>query len=102
MGIDQKVAVITGASQGIGAALVEACRARDYAVVATARSIRATNDDQILAVPGDIADRKTAERAISEGSPGSAASIRSSTMPAYSSPSRSLSIPRLITQLCSA
>jgi NAD(P)-dependent dehydrogenase (short-subunit alcohol dehydrogenase family) len=67
MGIDQKVAVITGASQGIGAALVEAYRDRDYAVVATARSMKPTNDDQILAVSGDIAERKTAERAISEG-----------------------------------
>src|SRR5713101_3782016 len=28
---------------------------------------RPTNDDQILVVPGDITDRKTAERAISEG-----------------------------------
>jgi NAD(P)-dependent dehydrogenase (short-subunit alcohol dehydrogenase family) len=67
MSIAQKVAVITGASRGMGAALVEAYRGRDYAVVATARSIRPTNDDNILAVPGDIADRKTAERAISEG-----------------------------------
>ena len=67
MSSERKVAVITGASQGIGAALVEAYRGRDYGVVATARSIRPTNDDQILAVPGDITDRKTAERAISEG-----------------------------------
>jgi NAD(P)-dependent dehydrogenase (short-subunit alcohol dehydrogenase family) len=36
-------------------------------VVATARSIEPSNDDEVLAVPGDIADRKTAERAISEG-----------------------------------
>jgi NAD(P)-dependent dehydrogenase (short-subunit alcohol dehydrogenase family) len=67
MGIAQKVVIITGASQGIGAALVEAYRDRDYAVVATARSLKPTNDDQILVVPGDITDRKTAERAISEG-----------------------------------
>ena len=67
MGIAQKVVIITGASQGMGAALVEAYRDRDYGVVATARSIRPTNDDQILVVPGDITDRKTAERAISEG-----------------------------------
>jgi NAD(P)-dependent dehydrogenase (short-subunit alcohol dehydrogenase family) len=67
MSSERKVAVITGASQGIGAALVEAYRDRDYGVVATARSIRPTNDDQILVVPGDITDRKTAERAISEG-----------------------------------
>jgi NAD(P)-dependent dehydrogenase (short-subunit alcohol dehydrogenase family) len=63
----RKVAVITGASQGIGAALVKAYRGLDYAVVATARSIEPTSDDQILAVPGDIADRRTVERAISEG-----------------------------------
>src|SRR5580704_17085693 len=67
MGTAQKVVIITGASQGIGAALVEAYRDRDYGVVATARSVRPTNDDQILAVPGDITDLKTAERAISEG-----------------------------------
>ena len=67
MNSERKVAVITGASQGMGAALVEAYRDRDYAVVATARSIRPTSDDQILVVPGDITDRKTAERVIFEG-----------------------------------
>jgi NAD(P)-dependent dehydrogenase (short-subunit alcohol dehydrogenase family) len=67
MGIEQKVAVITGASRGIGAALVKAYRDRNYRVVATARSMKPSKDDEILAVPGDIADRKTAERAISEG-----------------------------------
>jgi NAD(P)-dependent dehydrogenase (short-subunit alcohol dehydrogenase family) len=67
MGMEQKVAVITGASQGIGAALVKAYRDRNYRVVATARSINPSNDDEVVAVPGDIADRKTAERAISEG-----------------------------------
>ena len=64
---DQKVAVITGASQGIGAALVKAYRDRDYRVVATSRSIEPSNDADVLAIPGDIADRRTAERAISEG-----------------------------------
>jgi NAD(P)-dependent dehydrogenase (short-subunit alcohol dehydrogenase family) len=68
MSSDGKVAVITGASQGIGAALVKAYRDRGYSVIATARSIRPTDDDdQVLAVPGDIADRKTAERTISAG-----------------------------------
>jgi NAD(P)-dependent dehydrogenase (short-subunit alcohol dehydrogenase family) len=64
---DRKVAVITGASQGIGAALVEAYRARGYGIVAIARSITRSDDTDILAVPGDIADRKTAERSIAEG-----------------------------------
>jgi len=67
MGIEQKVAVITGASQGIGAALVKAYRNRNYRVVATARSVKPWSDADVLVVPGDIADRKTAERTISEG-----------------------------------
>jgi NAD(P)-dependent dehydrogenase (short-subunit alcohol dehydrogenase family) len=67
MGIERKVAVITGASQGIGEALVKAYRERNYRVVATSRSIEPSNDDDVLTVPGDIGDRKTAERAISEG-----------------------------------
>src|SRR5262245_58658929 len=66
MGIEQKVAVITGASQGIGAALVKAYRDRNYRVVATARSIKPSNDDDVLTVAGDIADPRTAERVISE------------------------------------
>jgi NAD(P)-dependent dehydrogenase (short-subunit alcohol dehydrogenase family) len=65
--IERKVAVITGASQGIGAALVKAYRDRNYRVVATARSIGPSTDDDILTVSGDIADRQTAIRAISEG-----------------------------------
>jgi NAD(P)-dependent dehydrogenase (short-subunit alcohol dehydrogenase family) len=67
MGIEQKVAIITGASQGIGAALVKAYRDRSYRVIAISRSIEPSDDDAILAVSGDIADRKTAERAIIEG-----------------------------------
>jgi len=67
MSTEQKVAVITGASQGIGAALVEAYRGRGYRIVAIARSIKPSNDNDMLAVPGDIADRKTAERSIAEG-----------------------------------
>lgn len=66
MSIERKVAVITGASQGIGAALVEAFRERDYQVVATARSIRPSSDAGVLTIPGDIADRDTAERVIAE------------------------------------
>src|ERR1700736_3688546 len=64
---ERKVAVITGASQGIGAALVETFRGRGYRIGAIARSIRRSDDTDILAVPGDIADRRTAERSIAEG-----------------------------------
>jgi NAD(P)-dependent dehydrogenase (short-subunit alcohol dehydrogenase family) len=66
LAIEQKVAVITGASQGIGAALVKAYRDRNYRVVAVARSIQPSGDDDVVAVQGDVADRKTAERAIGE------------------------------------
>jgi NAD(P)-dependent dehydrogenase (short-subunit alcohol dehydrogenase family) len=67
MGIEQKVAVITGASRGIGAALVKAYRNRNYRVIATARSIGPSRDSDVLVVPGDIVDRKTAEQVIAEG-----------------------------------
>jgi NAD(P)-dependent dehydrogenase (short-subunit alcohol dehydrogenase family) len=50
------VAIITGASQGIGAALVPAYRELGYAVVATSRTVTPTDDPEILTVPGDIAE----------------------------------------------
>ncbi|KLK89499.1 3-oxoacyl-ACP reductase [Microvirga vignae] len=67
MSIDRKVAIITGASQGIGAALVSAYLDRNYRVIATARSVKPSSNPDVLVIPGDIADRKTAERAIAEG-----------------------------------
>ncbi|MGW3288203.1 SDR family NAD(P)-dependent oxidoreductase [Streptomyces sp. NPDC001002] len=61
---DQKVAIITGASQGIGAALVEGYRKLGYAVVATSRTIEPVDDADVLTVQGDIAEPATAERVI--------------------------------------
>lgn len=61
-----KVVIITGASQGIGAAVVQAYRALDYRVVATSRSIQPSTDLNILTVAGDIADPATAQRVIRE------------------------------------
>ncbi|MGV9902326.1 SDR family NAD(P)-dependent oxidoreductase [Streptomyces sp. NPDC003388] len=61
----QKVAVVTGASQGLGAAIVDAYRKADYAVVATSRTIAPSDDAGTLTVQGDIADPATAERVIS-------------------------------------
>ncbi|MET8515922.1 SDR family oxidoreductase [Streptomyces sp. NPDC005077] len=60
----QKVAVITGASQGIGAGLVEAYRKLGYGVVATSRTIAESQDADVVTVQGDIADPATAERVI--------------------------------------
>lgn len=63
----QKVAVITGASQGIGAGLVAAYRKLGYGVVATSRSIAPSSDPDVLTVRGDISDPATAERVIAAG-----------------------------------
>ena len=67
MAANQKVVVVTGASQGIGAALVKAYRERDFLVVANARSIRPSADEGVLAVSGDIGERSVAERVIAQG-----------------------------------
>jgi NAD(P)-dependent dehydrogenase (short-subunit alcohol dehydrogenase family) len=61
-----KVVVITGASQGIGAALVEAYRKLDYRVVANSRSILPSGDPNILSVAGDIGEPETGPRLIAE------------------------------------
>jgi NAD(P)-dependent dehydrogenase (short-subunit alcohol dehydrogenase family) len=58
----QKVAIVTGASQGIGAGLVAAFRHAGYAVVGTSRSIRTSDDPDYLTVPGDITEAETSER----------------------------------------
>jgi NAD(P)-dependent dehydrogenase (short-subunit alcohol dehydrogenase family) len=59
-----KVAIITGASQGIGEGLVAAFRAAGYAVVGTSRSIRRNEEPDYLAVKGDITDGDTARRVV--------------------------------------
>ena len=66
MGTQQKVAIITGASQGIGADLVKGFRDRNYRVVANSRSIKPSSDPDILAVPGDIADPAAAQRVVAQ------------------------------------
>jgi NAD(P)-dependent dehydrogenase (short-subunit alcohol dehydrogenase family) len=66
MSAPQKVVIVTGASQGIGAALVKAYRDRNYRVVATSRSIKQSSDPDILAVSGDIGDPATADRVVKE------------------------------------
>ncbi|WP_321927539.1 SDR family NAD(P)-dependent oxidoreductase [Paraburkholderia guartelaensis] len=67
MSTSEKVVVVTGASQGIGAEVVKAFRKLDYRIVATARSIKPSHDANILGVAGDIGDPATAQRVITEG-----------------------------------
>jgi NAD(P)-dependent dehydrogenase (short-subunit alcohol dehydrogenase family) len=59
-----KVAVITGASQGIGAGLVRGFLDRGYRIVANSRSIKPDASSDVLAVAGDIADSAVADRVI--------------------------------------
>jgi NAD(P)-dependent dehydrogenase (short-subunit alcohol dehydrogenase family) len=63
----QKVVVITGASQGIGEALVTAYRKLGYAVVANSRSIAPSNDPLVHTVPGDISEPGVGTRIIEAG-----------------------------------
>jgi NAD(P)-dependent dehydrogenase (short-subunit alcohol dehydrogenase family) len=63
---DRRVAIITGASQGIGTQLVAAYRQLGYAVLATSRSIESTDDVMIATVRGDVADPLTAEHVMAE------------------------------------
>ena len=63
---EQKVAIITGGSQGIGAGLVDAYRRRGWAVVANSLSIKPSKDPDILTVLGDVSEQATADRIISQ------------------------------------
>jgi NAD(P)-dependent dehydrogenase (short-subunit alcohol dehydrogenase family) len=60
----QKVSVITGGSQGIGAALVAAYRRRGWAVVANSLTIKPSTDPDILTVAGDVSQQGTAGKII--------------------------------------
>ncbi|MEV8378434.1 SDR family oxidoreductase [Kribbella sp. NPDC056861] len=63
----QKVAVVTGASQGIGAGLVTAYRKLGYAVLANSRTIQPSDDPFVLTVPGDIAAPGVGTEVIQQG-----------------------------------
>src|SRR5476649_60804 len=64
MDTPHRVVVVTGASQGIGAGLVAGYRKLGFRVVATSRSITPSRDEQVLAIPGDIRDRATAQKVV--------------------------------------
>jgi NAD(P)-dependent dehydrogenase (short-subunit alcohol dehydrogenase family) len=61
-----KVAIITGASQGIGVGLAAGFRRAGYAVVGTARSMPPSGEDSYIVVEGDIAEAETAQRVVAE------------------------------------
>ncbi|RKR36709.1 short subunit dehydrogenase [Paraburkholderia sp. BL17N1] len=65
--MSQKVVVVTGASQGIGAEVVRAFRKLDCCVVANSRSVKPSDDANILTVASDIGDRPNVHRVITEG-----------------------------------
>jgi len=62
MSNSQRVAIITGASQGIGEGLVTAYRKLGYAVVANSRTIAESDDPTVVTVPGDIAQTGVGQR----------------------------------------
>ena len=62
-----KTVIVTGASQGIGVAIVEAFLARGYNVVATSRSISKAGHApaaNLALVDGDITRTETAEKVV--------------------------------------
>jgi NAD(P)-dependent dehydrogenase (short-subunit alcohol dehydrogenase family) len=60
----KKVAIVTGASQGLGEGIVQGFRARGYGVIATSRSIRPSTDPDLITVAGDIGDPDTGKRLV--------------------------------------
>ncbi len=61
-----RVAIVTGASQGIGAGLAAGFRSAGYAVVGTARSMAQSDEPDFLTVEGDISEVETAERVVEQ------------------------------------
>ncbi|MBB5716794.1 SDR family NAD(P)-dependent oxidoreductase [Sphingomonas aerophila] len=60
----RKVAIVTGASRGLGEGIVNGFRARGYGVVATSRSIQPSTDPDLVTVSGDIGDPETGKRLV--------------------------------------
>jgi NAD(P)-dependent dehydrogenase (short-subunit alcohol dehydrogenase family) len=60
------VVIVTGASRGIGAAVVAGYRRLGWAVVATSLTIKPSEDPDVLTVAGDVAAASTTDRIIDE------------------------------------
>jgi NAD(P)-dependent dehydrogenase (short-subunit alcohol dehydrogenase family) len=59
-----RVALTTGASGRLGAGLVAGYRRRDWAVVASSRTIEPSPEPGLIAVPGDLTEPATADRIV--------------------------------------
>jgi NAD(P)-dependent dehydrogenase (short-subunit alcohol dehydrogenase family) len=68
MSTNPKTVIVTGASQGIGAAIANLFLERGYNVVGTSRQITRKNElqrsDRLALVDGDIAEESTAQRIV--------------------------------------
>ena len=62
----QKVVIVTGGSQGIGAGLVDGYRQRGWAVVANSLHIKPSKDPDVLTVAGDVSDQATAGQVVGQ------------------------------------
>ena len=62
----RKVAVVTGASQGIGAGVADGFRRAGYGVVGTSRSISPSDASDFLTVRGDVAELETAQMIVEQ------------------------------------
>jgi len=66
MSQNHKVAIVTGASQGLGAGIARAFLERGYRVVGTSRSIQPSSDPNYLTIAGDIGDPATARNVVEQ------------------------------------
>jgi NAD(P)-dependent dehydrogenase (short-subunit alcohol dehydrogenase family) len=62
----QKVVIVTGGSQGIGAGVVAGYRQRGWAAVVNSRDIKPSKDPFVLTVEGDVSRQGTADQIISQ------------------------------------
>src|SRR5437588_1469851 len=68
MSMERKVALVTGASQGIGAGIVQAFVERGFNVVASSRRVTQSTEvaasDRVALVDGDVGEQATAARVV--------------------------------------
>ena len=64
MSHEQKVLVVTGASQGLGEGFVKAYKDRGWRVVGNSRSIKPSNDPDYITVAGDVGERAVARKVV--------------------------------------